>query len=298
MAKQRWRCSLVGHSCVKDCDPTFQCWQQFAYRYSEECATPIFAVNMASIAFSKWEGTGNDFILMDDRSGAFPKNTESLIQRLCDRHFGIGSDGLILLQAPRVAGTDYHMEFFNPDASQSFCGNGSRCAFAFWSTSPQGLLPTSPQGLSQGTLRSSEPQGNLRPAIFTAIDGQHQASWSNGLVRIGMRDVGGVERIDDRTDFIHTGSPHLLCWVDDPERIDIVAEAHTHRYGPRFAQDGVNVNFLRFADGRVEMRTYERGVEAETLSCGTGVTAAALSAMARGLVSGACEVHTRGGISA
>jgi diaminopimelate epimerase len=251
---------------------------------------------MASIAFSKWEGTGNDFILIDDRSGAFPKNAESLIQRLCDRHFGIGSDGLILLQAPRVAGTDYHMEFFNPDASQSFCGNGSRCAFAFHGTLPQGL--------PQGTLRSSDPQGPLRPsapkgtlrsATFTAIDGKHQASWSNGLVGIGMRDVVGVERIDDRTDFIHTGSPHLLCWVDDPERIDIMTEAHKHRYGPRFAKDGVNVNFLRLADGRVEMRTYERGVEAETLSCGTGVTAAALSAMARGLVSEACDVHTRGG---
>jgi diaminopimelate epimerase len=240
---------------------------------------------MASIAFSKWEGTGNDFIIIDDRAGAFPKNAEKLIQRLCDRHFGIGSDGLILLQSPCVEGTDYHMEFFNPDASQSFCGNGSRCAFAFWNTLPQGL--------PQGTLRPSDPQGT--PATFTAIDGQHQASWSNGLVRIGMRDVSGVERIDDRTDFIHTGSPHLLCWVDDPERIDIVVEAHKYRYGARFAKEGVNVNFLRSAEGRVEMRTYERGVEAETLSCGTGVTAAALSAMSRGLVRERCEVRTRGG---
>lgn len=233
---------------------------------------------MASIAFTKWEGTGNDFILIDDRAGDFPKNADSLIQRLCDRHFGIGSDGLILVRSARVEGTDYHMEFFNPDASQSFCGNGSRCAFAFWSALTQGL-----------------PKGTLRSATFTAIDGQHHASWADGLVRIGMRDVAGVERIDERTDFIHTGSPHLLCWMDDPEGIDIVVEAHKHRYGPRFAKEGVNVNFLRFAHGGVEMRTYERGVEAETLSCGTGVTAAALSAMARGLVRDGCDVHTRGG---
>ncbi len=234
---------------------------------------------MASIAFSKWEGTGNDFILVDDRPSVFPSDAEALIRRLCDRHFGIGSDGLILLQAPRVEGADYHMEFFNPDASQSFCGNGSRCAFAFWnSRSPRGRAP-----------------GPTQPAVFSAIDGKHTASWSNGRVRIGMRDVSGVERLDEHTDLIQTGSPHLLSWVDDPEAIDIVAEAHKHRYGPRFAKEGVNVNFMRYIHDRVEMRTYERGVEAETLSCGTGVTAAALSAMARGSVSGACDVHTRGG---
>ncbi len=248
---------------------------------------PIFADDMARLAFTKWQGTGNDFIVVDDRDGRFPSAVHAgssagdpavLVRHLCDRHFGIGSDGLILIQASRVEGTAFHMEFFNPDASQSFCGNGSRCAFAFFSRLPQGLT-----------------KGSLEVQRFTAIDGEHSAKWSDGLVSIGMREVAGIERIDDRMDFIHTGSPHLLVWVDDPEAIDIILEARIHRYGPRFNAEGVNVNFLRWKDGHLEMRTYERGVEGETLSCGTGVTAAALSAMGRGLSGNTCDVRTRGG---
>ena len=238
---------------------------------------PIFADDMARLTFSKWQGTGNDFIVVDDRHGGFPSTDHRLVRHLCDRHFGIGSDGLILIQVPKAAHTDYHMEFFNPDASQSFCGNGSRCAFAAWS-----------QGQPQAILRSDT-------ARFTANDGEHTAAWSEGLVSIGMRDVAGIERMDDRMDFIHTGSPHLLVWVDDPEAIDVIPEARIHRYGPRYKAEGVNVNFLRWQDGHVEMRTYERGVEGETLSCGTGVTAAALSAMRRGYAVSTCHVHTRGG---
>lgn len=234
---------------------------------------------MARIPFSKWQGTGNDFIVVDDREGRFPSNDLELVRRLCDRHFGIGSDGLILVQTPRQEGTAYHMEFFNPDASQSFCGNGSRCAYAAWA-----------QVQPKATLRHE-----AAPVRFTAIDGEHAASMTDGLVVIGMRDVASVERIAEGIDLIHTGSPHLLVWVNDPEAVDIVPAAHVHRYGERFRKEGVNVNFLRWNNGKVEMRTYERGVEGETLSCGTGVTAAALSAMGRGSVTGMCEVRTRGG---
>ncbi|MEO8067554.1 MAG: diaminopimelate epimerase [Flavobacteriales bacterium] len=225
------------------------------------------------LVFSKWEGTGNDFILVDDREGVFPARDILLVQRLCDRHFGIGSDGLILLQEAETEGTDYHMEFFNPDGSRSFCGNGSRCAFAFRSA----LI------------------GSKAAARFSAIDGVHGAAWQSGTVSIGMRTVERVEHVDTATDLIHTGSPHLLCWVAAPEEVDIVSGAHRLRYSERFKVEGVNVNFLRWHNDRLEMRTYERGVEAETLSCGTGVTAGALSAMARGLVTGACAVLTRGG---
>jgi len=239
----------------------------------------IFADDMARIPFSKWQGTGNDFIVVDDREGRFPSNDFELVRHLCDRHFGVGSDGLILIQAPRTAGTAYHMEFFNPDASQSFCGNGSRCAYAAWA-----------QGQPKATLRH-----DAALVRFTAIDGEHAASMTDGLVVIGMRDVASVERIAENIDLIHTGSPHLLVWVDDPEAIDIVPAAHVHRYGERFKKEGVNINFLRWNNGKVEMRTYERGVEGETLSCGTGVTAAALSAMVRGHVGGTCTVRTRGG---
>lgn len=229
---------------------------------------------MAILPFSKWHGTGNDFIVIDDRSGGFPASDAKRIRLLCDRHFGIGSDGLILLRSPVVDGTSYHMEFFNPDGSKSFCGNGSRCAYAMW----------------------CEVAENEDAARFTAIDGEHEARWVEGEVEITMRDVQGMEQIDANADLLDTGSPHLVIWVDDPSQIDILPAAHAYRYNARFSDKGVNVNFVRWQEGRVDMRTYERGVEAETLSCGTGVTASAISAMLREHVQGSCTVHTRGGV--
>lgn len=225
------------------------------------------------LRFSKWHGTGNDFILVDDRAGISPFLDTSLITRLCDRHFGIGSDGLILLQQG-AAGVDYHMEFFNPDGSKSFCGNGSRCAFAFWRTIA----------------------GGRDQALFTAIDGTHKASLDGTDVRISLAAPKSIERLSERIHLINTGSPHLLVVVDDPGSVDLVAEAHKHRYNERFSAEGVNVNFVRWHGDRVEMRTYERGVEAETLSCGTGVTAAAIDAVHRGATrASSVSVHTRGG---
>ncbi len=226
------------------------------------------------LRFAKWHGTGNDFILIDDREGMFPV-TDELVRRLCDRHFGIGSDGLILIQGPRDPSSDFHMAFFNPDASRSFCGNGSRCAFAFWS----GLI------------------GARGPAAFTAIDGLHQGEWRDGLVAVTLRDVAMIKRGSDgeSVDFIHNGSPHELVWVDDPASVAIMHEGPERRYAPAHAPGGANVNFLRVANGTVEMRTYERGVEAETLSCGTGVVAAALSALMRGSVRAPVRVSTPGG---
>ena len=227
-----------------------------------------------SISFSKWQGTGNDFILLDDREGQLGHAGTSLAQRLCDRHFGIGSDGLILLQKPKEAGTDYHMEFFNPDGSQSFCGNGSRCAYAFY----------------------GELTGHRTPMHFSAIDGVHQARWREGEVEVSMRDTVLGETLDAASELLNTGSPHLVLWVADPDDIDIIPAGRHARYGPRFKEKGVNVNFVNWRNGELRMRTYERGVEDETLSCGTGVTAAALSAMARGHGLGGCTVRTRGGI--
>ncbi len=225
--------------------------------------------------FAKWHGTGNDFILVDDRQGLFPSKDLELVRELCDRHLGIGSDGLVLIQGPKEKGMEYHMEFFNPDGSRSFCGNGSRCAFAFW-------------------CRISESGGKAR---FTAIDGTHDAEWKDGKVRISMNFQGGVSRGIDGpdVDFLNNGSPHELVWVSGPEEVDIMVEGPERRYAERHAPGGCNVNFVRTEQGVVEMRTYERGVEAETLSCGTGVVAAALSALDRGVVSGPVVVRTRGG---
>jgi len=240
---------------------------------------------MTGQEFTKWHGTGNDFILVDDRAGTFPSTDARAIQRMCDRHFGVGSDGLILIQAPRSAGSSFHMEFFNPDASRSFCGNGSRCAFAFWRT-----LQGEPWHMASGD--------HVR-ASFTAIDGLHLGMVRTpGEVAITLNPSVVVERIDGHVDLMDTGSPHLLVWVEDPETVDILPAAHAYRYNDRFRAAGVNVNFVRWnaAAGRVEMRTYERGVEAETLSCGTGVTAAALDARHRGLaLDKLVQVVTRGG---
>jgi diaminopimelate epimerase len=230
---------------------------------------------MAILRFTKWQGTGNDFIVVDDRDGACPSPESGWVQRVCDRHWGIGSDGLILVQAPRGAGEDFHMDFLNPDGSRSFCGNGSRCAAAFFAH----LIGAGPG----------------RSFVFSAFDGVHQAWLERDRVVVGMRDVAAPVGVEGQADLLDTGSPHLVCWVDDPERVDLAREGRALRNDPRFAPGGVNVNFVRWRDGRLEMRTYERGVEDETLSCGTGVTAAALSAMHRGVVQGTCPVSTPGG---
>lgn len=225
------------------------------------------------IQFAKWHGTGNDFILVDDRRSEFPAEDLTVVQRLCDRHFGIGSDGLILIQSPEQAGTAFHMEFFNPDGSKSFCGNGSRCAYAFWCS------------ITSDRSRTR----------FSAIDGMHEGAWESDLVSVSLNDVHSVEQDDPSTDFIHTGSPHELVWVDDPQKVDLMAEGRKRRYDPKRGAGGTNVNFIQSDGTTVRMRTYERGVEAETLSCGTGVVAAALSALSRDRAKAPVKVITPGG---
>ncbi|MBK8341647.1 MAG: diaminopimelate epimerase [Flavobacteriales bacterium] len=230
----------------------------------------------ALTAFSKWHGTGNDFVLLDDRAGRFPADDLALVRQLCHRHFGIGSDGLILVQATNTKGFDYHMEFFNPDGSKSFCGNGSRCAFAFW----------------------SRLNGDGREARFTAVDGAHTAEWRDGEVAVSLADVTAILNQPDEphVDFIHNGSPHELVWVADPGQVNVCRDGAVRRYAGRRGPDGTNVNFLRWHEGRLEMRTYERGVEDETLSCGTGVVAAAVSALHRHQALSPVLVGTRGGV--
>ncbi|MCB0793323.1 MAG: diaminopimelate epimerase, partial [Flavobacteriales bacterium] len=225
------------------------------------------------LAFSKWEGAGNDFIVIDDPERTLAEGLGPAIGRLCDRHFGIGSDGILLIQPAIDEKLDFEVDFINPDGSRSFCGNGSRCAFGHWA--------------GQVTGRDT--------ACFRAIDGIHEAAWLGKEVAISMLGTEAPERIREDVDQLHTGSPHLICWVDDLDGLDLRAQAHLWRYGPRYASAGINVNFVRSEGGRLFMRTYERGVEDETLSCGTGVTAAALSALHRGLAKGRVSVRTRGG---
>lgn len=208
---------------------------------------------MATISFHKYQGTGNDFVMIDNRLGAFDKSNLELVSRLCDRRFGIGADGVILIENSDQA--DFEMVYFNPDGSQSLCGNGSRCAVMF--AKFLGIIEDSTE--------------------FIAIDGEHEARIEGDLVYLKMHDVASVEKIG-KDYLIDTGSPHYIKYVENTDTIDPVLEGRAIRYSDRFSNKGVNVNFLQKVENdALKIRTYERGVENETLSCGTGCTAAALS---------------------
>jgi len=207
---------------------------------------------MPTILFHKYQGTGNDFVMIDNRSLEFNKENLSLIEKLCDRRFGIGGDGLILIEEDELS--DFRMVYFNADGSQSLCGNGSRCAVKF--------------AKFLGMIGDQ--------TAFIAFDGLHSAFIKEGLVHVQMHDVEGVE-VEDDAYFVDTGSPHLIKMVKGLDQLDIKLEGEAIRYSERFKENGVNINFIESTKGATSIRTYERGVEDETLSCGTGCTAVALA---------------------
>jgi len=208
---------------------------------------------MPEIHFHKYQGTGNDFVMIDNRDFKFDRNDLETVNKLCDRKFGIGADGVILIEPDNEV--DFEMVYFNPDGSQSLCGNGSRCAVMF--------------AQSLGIIESK--------TTFRAIDGLHEATIRGDQVHLLMHDVSGHQQVDN--DYvIDTGSPHYIRYVDDVQALDIIEQGRSIRYSPQYEAEGINVNFIhRFDDSTAAIRTYERGVENETLSCGTGCTAAALS---------------------
>jgi len=228
------------------------------------------------IFFSKYEGTGNDFILIDDRAKTFPAADEKLVNHLCDRRFGIGADGLILLQDDSTG--NFRMVYFNADGKEgSMCGNGGRCIVAF--AKKLGIIKTE--------------------ASFPAADGLHSAVITDekkSIVKLKMGDVSSVETASDHF-FLNTGSPHYVLFIDDVMKVDVVAEGRKIRYNDRFKKDGTNVNFVQPDENGIKIRSYERGVEDETLSCGTGATASALAAFAKGMTkdSHVCTVKVMGG---
>ena len=211
------------------------------------------------IKFSKYQGTGNDFILIDNRQLQFPKNNTKLVAQLCDRKFGIGADGLILLENHTAA--DFTMVYYNADGNiSSMCGNGGRCITDF--AKHLGIIETT--------------------ATFEAIDGMHQATIENGVVSLKMNDVAKISEEENYT-FLDTGSPQHVQLVDNLTAFDVYQNGRTIR-NDVYGDAGANVNFVESKpNGVFAVRTYERGVENETLSCGTGVTAVALAVHARGL---------------
>ncbi|MFT4061474.1 MAG: diaminopimelate epimerase [Edaphocola sp.] len=207
--------------------------------------------------FFKYQGAGNDFVILDDR-----KNRTTLsagrIAHLCNRRFGIGADGLMLLQS--TPGADFKMVYFNSDGNEStLCGNGARCIAAF--AYHQGIVG-----------RSME---------FMAIDGLHKAIvLDDGTVALHMQNVAEI-LFEDEATILNTGSPHYVQWVNDVSHIDVYGNGRKIRYSGRFGDKGINVNFVSNMDDGIAIRTYERGVEDETLACGTGVTAAAIASVGK-----------------
>jgi len=205
------------------------------------------------ISFSKYHGAGNDFIIVDNRNKQFPEETE-VVKHLCDRHFGIGADGLMLLE--NSSSHDFYMRYFNSDGNEStMCGNGGRCITLY--------------ALNIGIIKGS--------ARFMGVDGEHLSSIEeNGLINLKMQDVKGIGKGEDYY-FLNTGSPHYVCFVDDVQKVNVDSIGRSIRNSFNLDQGGTNVNFVDHKSNRINVRTFERGVEAETLACGTGSVASSIA---------------------
>ncbi len=223
--------------------------------------------------FYKYHGTGNDFILIDDRSSSFPAERHELIRRLCERRFGIGADGLILICSHDDM--DFRMVYFNSDGKEgSMCGNGGRCAVAF-------AFRTGICG---------------RSTSFLAVDGTHVAKVVRpDHIQLKMQSVSNIRIKPDHYE-LDSGSPHYVTFVDKLEALDVYKMGRKIRQSNAFRAEGINVNFVEHRQDKLYVRTYERGVENETLSCGTGVVATALCAAMRDQSEKSeYRIHTRGG---
>ena len=223
--------------------------------------------------FFKYQGTGNDFIIFDNRHNIIQNLTPRKVKQLCNRRFGIGADGLMLLNMK--TGYDFEMIYFNSDGNaSSMCGNGGRCLVKF----------AYHAGIHKYTYR------------FLAADGEHEAEIdNNGLIRLKMQNVDAVEEHSSFA-ILNTGSPHLVKFANDIRNIDVVETGRDIRYSKHYEKEGINVNFVEgTGEDSIYVRTYERGVEDETLSCGTGVTAAALVSAHNSRGFNRVEVKTPGG---
>lgn len=221
--------------------------------------------------FYKYQGTGNDFVIMDNRDGKI-KLTEEQVHLICDRRFGIGGDGLMLLN--QKDGYDFEMIYYNSDGRPgSMCGNGGRCLTKF--AYDQGIRPDRYK--------------------FIATDGEHLAEMGNkGWIHLKMKDVNSITNLHGDS-ILDTGSPHYIKQVAEVSKLDAVEEGRSIRYSKTFEEKGINVNFVEPTDKNIIVRTYERGVEDETYSCGTGVTAAALVFAHNENGFNRIEVQTKGG---
>jgi diaminopimelate epimerase len=227
------------------------------------------------LTFYKYQGTGNDFIIIDNRKGKLKENKYKLWERLCNRRFGIGADGLILLQKKK--GYDFEMYYVNADGKPtSMCGNGGRCITHF--------------AKEMGVVKGNK-------AHFIAIDGEHEAVVKGDVVRLKMKNVEDIYQ-EKNYSVLNTGSPHYVTIVDDVRHTNVFEKGKSIRNSALFKSVGINVNFVEIRSKGIPMlRTYERGVEDETLSCGTGTVAAALvlAEMNKATAKDHCDIQTMGG---
>jgi diaminopimelate epimerase len=224
------------------------------------------------LSFYKYQGTGNDFVILDNRDKKYSTLSISQVAFLCDRKFGIGADGLMLLNL--IDDYDFEMEYYNSDGNvASMCGNGARCLVQF----------ANDIGIKKQSYH------------FIATDGPHEANFAeNAWVQLKMKDVNSIK--NHRSDFeIDTGSPHYIKFVENVKDYDVVEEGKRIRYSSEFNKKGINVNFVQPEHNKIIVRTYERGVENETLSCGTGVTACALINAHNDLGFNRINIETPGG---
>ena len=224
--------------------------------------------------FYKYQGTGNDFVMIDNRENVFDKHNTALISHLCNRRTGVGADGLILLESD--SGYDFRMVYFNADGKEStMCGNGGRCIVAF-----ANFLEI----IEQNTE-------------FIAIDGPHLARIDEAFVELKMQDVSAISS-NDNYHVLDTGSPHYVALQSGLEEIDMNTEGSKIRHTSPFDTSGVNVNFAeKINENTFAIRTYERGVEGETLSCGTGATAVAIAMYhSNQTTSKSIALETQGGV--
>lgn len=226
------------------------------------------------IKFYKYHGTGNDFIMLNNLNCKYNNINSEIIKRLCHRKFGIGADGLILLNYTKYA--DFSMDYYNSDGNSStMCGNGGRCITAF----------------------AKKMKIIKDKTSFLASDGLHKAFIDNkNIVTLKMIDVNEIKNIDNVDFKCYTGSPHLVKLVKNINNSDVYAEGKKIRYSKKYRKKGINVNFVEITDKeKLYVRTYERGVEKETLSCGTGAVASAISYAEKTKINKTILVKTKGG---
>ena len=224
------------------------------------------------IEFRKYQGTGNDFVILDNRNGLYTQLDQAQIAHICNRRYGVGADGLMMLELKD--GFDFQMKYYNADGKEgSMCGNGGRCIVKF--AKDLNLIHDK--------------------TFFIAVDGPHDALFNAaGFIELKMKDVDGIEKRGNIS-ILNTGSPHYIEPVSMLNELDVESNGKAIRYNDEFKETGININFISLLKDGLHIRTYERGVEAETLSCGTGATAAALSVADDHIAAQVIPVITKGG---